>query len=734
MPEKIEYADGYYTLPGTLKLYCDQAFLSEAELFAEDMKEYFGVTIKIKTENALSGDADIRVIRADGDSGLDLDPEGYCLDISPSGIELKAAGAAGAFYAFQTLAQMISADAAGDKTDKVLRCASVKDAPYKKLRAIHCYVPPKSELGWFKRFARFLARYRYNTIFLEIGASMRFESHPELNEAWEKFSADMRLYPGGPDTNKWGDSGMQMLEGLIKSSTHIENGGGSFIEKKEMADLADFCRKRHISIIPEVQSFAHAYWLLLAHPECAERPDDPYPDTWCPSNPRTYEIYFDCMQEIIDAIKPSGVSMGNDELQWTGLCDKCKDKTGHDLLAEHITRIRDWLKAKNITSYIWGDKLLHTFVGEGHEAGKHLGGEELWLDRRSRRNDRVKATFRAADMIPADVVIGDWYYGGSSWDKQETYDYLAMRGMSVYIGNFSVRRAMPELRNVLRRPHIIGAKVSIWHETSDLGMSITDNFAKYLDAANILWHRGWRFRDSGEYSRAIGRLYPMERDRANLAGGTGRSLDYLYECLDISQYYNSPLDRFGDCGFIAGAEPIGGTPPFAVCSGVENAETDPASVYAGGGGYIKMAASGKFDALAFLHAYTANLGSPPMHACSYVGPEEDICGHYEIYYEDGASVLVPIEYARNIYAIDSWYNFGAYLADPVFQKFTLTEEIKESRQFSSVMLGEQYKTIFAYRWTNPFPDKKITGIAVRHAADKPGGIVLFALTGAALAR
>ena len=53
-----------------------------------------------------------------------------------------------------------------------------------------------------------------------------------------------------------------------------------------MADIVVHANAYGIEVVPELQSLSHAYYMCLAHPEIAERPYDPWPDTYCPSDPR----------------------------------------------------------------------------------------------------------------------------------------------------------------------------------------------------------------------------------------------------------------------------------------------------------------------------------------------------------------------------------------------------------------------------------------------------------------
>jgi hypothetical protein len=711
LPNQCRWQDGSFQFPETLMLQCDIRFSGEAGLFLQGMAER-GFSIGHGKENA--------AIRAHAVDDSRIGDEGYLLDVTPSGINLAANTSAGMFYAFQTLGQLIE-----NAPDGRLPAVSIVDSPFKPMRGAHFYVPSRKNLPWFKRFLDFLAKYKYNTIFLEIGASMQFDSHPEINTKWESFCKEMLIYPGGPDSNYWGDNGMQMLTGNIKNSVHIENGGGSFITKAEMAQIAEWCRERHIEIVPEVQGLSHAYWMLLAHPECAERADDPYPDTWCPSNPRTYEIYFDCLQEVLDVLHPGMVSLGHDEYAWIGFCDRCKEKTGHDIFADDILKCHAWLKERGVQTHVWSDKFYNlvkmdeTEIGMGSGGGKHLN-----FNLRTSTNELVKPTYRALDRMPDDVLISDWY----SFVGPHTQDMFCDRGLKVLFGNFSPGGFIDHEAR-LRRPNVIGAEVSHWHETSDLGMSMVDNYAKYLDAVNILWHKGYSFRQCGEYNRVISQIYPAERDRMNAAEPPSAS--GLFRFIDISGAYNSPLKRQSDYSFMAGEESIPNAFPFDICHNVADRERDPACLVVGHGepDSTALQVGGQFRSLAFLHSYTSVLAGPPAHACTYVGWEEEIVGSYTVHYSDGSSEKLLLEYSRNIFTNGSAYAFGAQRANPVYQHSVLSESSEALGMARKLILTETIYTIFGYEWVNPNPDKTIEKIVVHHDPAKRGGIVLFAVTG-----
>src|SRR5262249_17288142 len=114
------------------------------------------------------------------------------------------------------------------------------------------------------------------------------------------------------------------------------------------------CEARCIEVIPEVQSLSHAYYLCCAHPEIAEREDDPWPDSYCPSNPASYDLLFDVMEEVIALFHPRIVHIGHAGAWSLGVGPRCRDRTGPDLFASDVRKIHEFLAARGIRTLLWG--------------------------------------------------------------------------------------------------------------------------------------------------------------------------------------------------------------------------------------------------------------------------------------------------------------------------------------------------------------------------------------------
>ena len=124
---------------------------------------------------------------------------------------------------------------------------------------------------------------------------------------------------------------------------------GQILEKWEVADLVKYIRKFHIEVIPEVPSLTHAYYLLNRHRELAEIKQAEWPDTYCPSNPASYQLLFDVLDEYIEIIQPQTIHLGKDEWRMpVGICPLCKGKDNRELFVSDIRKIYSYLQKKGI--------------------------------------------------------------------------------------------------------------------------------------------------------------------------------------------------------------------------------------------------------------------------------------------------------------------------------------------------------------------------------------------------
>jgi len=440
-----------------------------------------GRALTIATMDALSARSRIRPVHKD---------EGYVLHVGNDGILIAGSDARGVFYGAHTLAQVIAPPYQTEVPKKFVPALLVRDWPRFPMRGAHMYLPPRRHLDFFWRFLDFMVSMKLNLLILEIGGGMEYERHPEINRAWKKFCCEALAYDfDKPDRfpqskrspqhfhpmfPRIGPVALQVSRYYRKDSTHTELAGGEWLTKDEVRRIVVECTARHIEIVPEVQSLSHSYYLCCAHPEIAEAQDDPWPDTYCPSNPKTYELLFDVMDEVIDVFKPRIIHIGHDEAYTFRMCPKCKKRTGHDILAEDIIRIHDFLASRGIRTMMWGDKLMKLGrYGGVARRERDPGTGKWWIQ---------PPTWKAVYKVPKDILICDWYWSLDPRSERNFHKH----GFEEIYGNFSPLG----FKNIEQRanvPFVLGAEMSSWCEVSPYEFGHNATFYQFFPGSDMLW-------------------------------------------------------------------------------------------------------------------------------------------------------------------------------------------------------------------------------------------------------
>ncbi|MBR6763495.1 MAG: family 20 glycosylhydrolase [Clostridia bacterium] len=346
----------------------------------------------------------------------DLGKEGYALEISKESVILYGNTAPALGFATVTLLQMAEFDE--------LFTGTLYDAPDCSFRGYRAYLPSRDYLDDFYGMVDLIQYYKFNTLILEVGGAMEYKSHPEINVAWKAFADETHRYSGRADE-------IQNGYGWAKNSIHTDNAEGEILTQDEVRKLVEYCKARGLTVYPEVPTLSHSDYICLAHPEIAERQDDPYPDTYCPNHPDTYKIVFDIMEEILEVFQPDMVHIGHDETYTLAKCPRCQGKKPYELYVQDITTIHDWLAQRGIRTMMWGEKLLPVVLPDGKS---HGGAGQDWLSRNGEKLEDVPPLFLCQNKLPRDILMAHWY-GVFGIQYDHVYH---VNGYEAIYGNLSV--------------------------------------------------------------------------------------------------------------------------------------------------------------------------------------------------------------------------------------------------------------------------------------------------------
>lgn len=651
-------------------------------------------------------------------------PQGYALAITDRGIHLAGADAAGVFYGAQTLGQLFK-----QTGDGRLAAQAIRDWPRFAMRGAHVFVPARKNLDFFRRFLDFLASVKCNTLFIEIGGGMQYDKHPEINTAWRKFCKEALSYNFDQDKrilkskrrvfstedlgfnylderDKCGPPALELSRYFPKDATHTEIGGGDCLTKVELRRIVRECSDRHIEIIPEVQSLSHCYYLCCAHPEIAEHPEDPWPDTYCPSNPKSYELLFDVMEEVIELFKPRFMSIGHDEFYLMRICSRCRKRNAHEILAQDITRIHNFLTDRGVRTMMWGDKLMKITTEQGRRYGGITryrrrqtvsGGSGKWLQ---------SATYKAARMIPKDIVILDWYWSLDSKSERN----FRKEGFETMYGNFWPMH-FDNWKKRSNVSYVHGAEISTWCDVSESEFGHNDIYYRFFPGSDMLWHGSTLNKNklcqlmSRWMTPAVDKM--TQQNRFLVSGGAGhiRCVDISTAAKKLPKSLTRPVKCSNEVTTVLGTGNFslittGGTLAQAIVLGSTSGTRS-----------VTIRIDGKAQRFLVLHGTTMQ---GIYHRWTYYSyhhrPAELV--RYRVNYVDGKRRDFSGVYREDIGHIDAaWPNGGCcYRAVPV--------ELDSNHTFC----GQE--------WLNPRPDSAIKSLTISLGPDgtNKGHVVIAAVS------
>ena len=609
-------------------------------------------------------------------------PEGYLLRVTDKIALVAGSDAPGAFYGLQSLRQLIKRDG-----DVKIQGVQVRDWPATSFRGIRLYIPGRENITFFKRFIRdFMALYKFNKVILEVNACMRFDSHPELNAGWIEFAKSLhytrRSRPAGPHDQ-------------FQDSAHHDAGDGMVLEKDEVRDLVEYARAHFIEVIPEIPSLTHTYYLLTRDRELAEIQAAEWPDTYCPANPKSYELLFDVFDEYIEVINPQMIHIGKDEWRMeVNVCLRCKGKDYTELFVNDVNQIYDYLTQKKIRVGMWGDHLLESVRSKGFRDRKSSSGYEYQIPG-AITPEQVK------NSIPKDILIFNWFWGESSNDRA-----LQKFGFQQVYGNFRPNISQWEQRR--QWSGVLGGAPSSWAATTEFNFG-KDLLYDFLGCANLLWSS--HLLEQKGLAVTVQQLIPSIRGYMRAVPLPSEDGDPV-AALDISQYFNAATgeEMLGaDLNYLQTGTVGIGPKVFQLGSANENggkrvilvrttvtSENDVPNEIRG------IQVNEDVSSLIFLHACAKPAGNEKSYRTIYnFDDTADLLGWYEIVYEDGYLETIPVRYGVNILEwnlrrpekIDNWpegstgaqQNFYTYAADAIA---------------CSQNMKEQPITFFAFEWKN----------------------------------
>jgi hypothetical protein len=726
VPQQMELTDESFILDESVSIVVpvksseNDIFL--ARFLVKELSDKYGKAIKIESRNnipegrkvIIMGTANNSLIKkysSDNNlimTGTDPGPEGYLLQVSDDRIIISGWDDAGAFWGLQSLRQLIESEN-GAKVPGV----KIKDWPNLPFRGIRLYIPGPENIAFFKRFlSDFMALYKFNKVIIELNC-MRLDKHPEVNAGWIEFAKDLQY------------SRLNRTEGIrgeLKNSSHYDAGDGFIVEKNDVREIVELANQNFIEVIPEIPSLTHSYYLLTRHPELAEYPGDIWPDTYCPSNPGSYDLIFDVYDEYIEVIHPKMIHIGHDEWRIPlDVCPRCKGKDYSDLYAQDVNRIYNYMSHKGIKVAMWGDHLLESVLNSGPiEATTSTG--VTYLKPGGLRPSVVK------ESIPKDILVFNWF-----WVDKEKEIELDNFGFTQVYGNFKANISNWDER--IKKIDLAGGAPSSWAATNEYNLG-KDCLMDFLGCANLLWST--HTISPADLIEVVWELMPSIRSRLSASRIPGEDGNEIVP-VDISEYFNLSRDikifnldlSTFKSGKIHNRSRVFSLADTAESSGQDLSKSSGKCLIGVGSiglgenplpSVIKgLEINEDVSSLIFLHACAL----PAMNQKAYYNMPDffdtpDLLGWYEVIYDDGFREIVPVQYGVNIL---EWNPGGANSLDKREGK-TGSPQNAYCYQADPIICSSDENNnpiiFFAFEWVNPRFGKIIKEINVYGSVNYQG--------------
>lgn len=380
--------------------------------------------------------------------------EEYSLSITAQRIDITSKTAQGAFFALQTIRQLIPIAAFGgdDVAAFELPTLVITDSPNFKYRGLMFdvgrYFFPVEDV---KRAIDMVAMHKMNV----------FHWHLTEDQGWR---IEIKKYP------KLTEIGSIRKGTMVDSDDYVNHDNiphGGFYTQEDIREVVEYARKRFITVIPEIEFPGHVVASIASYPHlscsgeaCDVRPFWHVDDrVYCIGKESTFEFFTDVLDEVLELFPSKYIHIGGDECP-TVMWEKCDDcqakmkelnlKTERQLQGYGTKRIEDYLSSKGRSLVGW-DEILEAGVSPNATIMSWRG---------SAGGIRAAKQGNYAIMSPSDHCYFDYY---QSEDKENEPE--AMGG---FIDVEKVYELDPykELSQAEQK-YILGVQANLWTEYID---------------------------------------------------------------------------------------------------------------------------------------------------------------------------------------------------------------------------------------------------------------------------
>ena len=370
--------------------------------------------------------------------------EAYRLAVDRKSIQLSGTET-GIFYGLTSLLQL-----AVVQNDSIYFSAvNVYDYPQFPWRGLHLDVCRHFfPVDYVKKYIDLMALHKFNT----------FHWHLTEDQGWR---IEIKKYP---ELSKVGAYRNGTMVGQYRDGRVDEKRYGSFYSQEEIKEVVEYARKRHVTIVPEIEMPGHAVAAIASYPwlSCRQHPVEVekiwgvFEDVYCAGNDSVFTFLENLLDEVCALFPGEYVHIGGDECpkeSWKK-CSKCQSrikslglKDEHELQSYFIQRIEKYLNKKGKKIIGW-DEIL--------EGG--LAPNAAVMSWRGTEGGTAAATQgHKAVLTPGSHCYFDHYQGNPLWEPISIGGFTNVQ--KVYGFN-----PVPDGLNKSQQKLILGGQANLWSE------------------------------------------------------------------------------------------------------------------------------------------------------------------------------------------------------------------------------------------------------------------------------
>ena len=264
--------------------------------------------------------------------------QGYKLTVDDRGVEVAARSSVGLFYGMQTLRNLLR-NAEGPELPQL----AIRDWPDFDRRGYFFtlrFLPPE-KIPELKRALDAMAALKLNWILLDSADCFPYEKYP-LTLSKNPYTA------------------------------------------RQLREIVDYCRARHIEITPTMQLWSHARW-LQSHPDWPAMREGTREDWGCQYCPRNEEARKIVEQAVTEQVKFYGTKLFSPLLDevYSGpfrTCPRCKELPPEQLLGDYVKFLEGVCRKLGVTMVVCQDALENRYWKHGDSFRNAFGSDTriLW--------------------------------------------------------------------------------------------------------------------------------------------------------------------------------------------------------------------------------------------------------------------------------------------------------------------------------------------------------------------